>query len=338
MREKNTCFGVYAFSEEKRIFFRNFIKSIIESHTGLAFIDATDYFLSDDIKMSLIREMIYSSQLIVADIDSINPNVFIEIGIAYELRKKLIIICHNKNFKDINHKGKIPFDLGGREIILYDSNDELTRKLGQSIVDSLFITRIKPIHWEIETGKDIVSNSPSEIQFNAKGLVNSSENISSYFSISYHLSLGEIVDSAEKTDHDIRFLISKDKTFKNYIAFIFPWEYSQSGSGTYDSFINYYDPQPEYNGDPNGKTIILIKISGDVPPSSPKEFDVFISLKWPSLVVESAFYGDQIRRIYIPLTKLLEYNIPLHINNFIGFRSCNSKAKISNILVKEIQS
>ena len=59
---------------------------------------------------------ISESEFIIADLTDKNPNVFYELGIAHQLRKKVIIITQNEN--------DIPADLKGHKWILYNTNTE----------------------------------------------------------------------------------------------------------------------------------------------------------------------------------------------------------------------
>jgi hypothetical protein len=63
-----------------------------------------------------ITHLISSVEFIIADISNQNSNIFFELGIAYALNKKIIIISKQKE--------SIPFDLLSQKVIHYNSNLE----------------------------------------------------------------------------------------------------------------------------------------------------------------------------------------------------------------------
>lgn len=102
------------------------------SRLNLKCIRGDEDYISNEIFPSIIKQIL-KSRLIIANITGRNPNVMYELGVAHALGKTTIIVA--QDFTDI------PFDLNNRRIILYKSENELQKKLEQSITDML-INRI----------------------------------------------------------------------------------------------------------------------------------------------------------------------------------------------------
>lgn len=77
--------------------------------------------------MKHIVEMIVTSRIIVANVDGSNPNVMYELGIAHALSKPTIIIDKGNQLR--------PFDIQGNQIVIYNSKDELERKLKEQLLN-----------------------------------------------------------------------------------------------------------------------------------------------------------------------------------------------------------
>lgn len=81
-------------------------------------------YLSNDIFSQIIRYIV-KANIIIANVDSKNPNVFYELGIAHTLGKRIILIS--------NRKDKIPFDIQQYRILFYENFDTLKEMLPQYI-------------------------------------------------------------------------------------------------------------------------------------------------------------------------------------------------------------
>jgi hypothetical protein len=82
MSNTNTCMAVYQFDNRSIKLFHEIVRPLIETHTGLTYVDAMSYYESINIKMDLITRLISNATLIIIDISYKNPNVFAELGIA----------------------------------------------------------------------------------------------------------------------------------------------------------------------------------------------------------------------------------------------------------------
>jgi acyl carrier protein/nucleoside 2-deoxyribosyltransferase len=72
--------------------------------------------------MESFANAIERAHFVIADITDINPNNIFELGVAFGLRKPVLMLSQKQTIN------KIPFDLGGQKIIFYDPQDtELLR-------------------------------------------------------------------------------------------------------------------------------------------------------------------------------------------------------------------
>ena len=84
-----------------------------------------------DVLMSTIESEISASSICLADISTDNPNVWYELGFAIATGRPVIMICEEK-------RGKLPFDIAHRRVILYKSGsrrhfDKLEEEICKSI-------------------------------------------------------------------------------------------------------------------------------------------------------------------------------------------------------------
>ena len=76
--------------------------------------------------MKDIWEGIASAEIVVADLTDRNPNVFYELGLAHAIRKDFLLLSQN-----IDH---IPVGLRRYRVMLYDSNEELTKDFERKVL------------------------------------------------------------------------------------------------------------------------------------------------------------------------------------------------------------
>lgn len=89
-----------------------------------------------------IEKAIREADICLAEISENNPNVWLEVGYAYSLRKATLLIC-DKNIRD-----KLPFDVSHRPVIFYDARyrsgfDDLEKKITQEIEDFVRQSKIR---------------------------------------------------------------------------------------------------------------------------------------------------------------------------------------------------
>jgi hypothetical protein len=94
---------------------------------GMHLSKSDDVYIEGDLLKHIVSSIV-KSELIIANLDGKNPNVFYELGIAHTIRKPTILITSYKP-KDV------PFNLQSRNIIFYTNLEELDKKLRKAVED-----------------------------------------------------------------------------------------------------------------------------------------------------------------------------------------------------------
>lgn len=89
------------------------IKPTVESFK-IDCIRADDIYTSGSILEDITQSIIESS-FVIADITPDNPNVFYEVGYAHAIKKPVILLSDNR-------RDKLPFDISGFRVILYENS------------------------------------------------------------------------------------------------------------------------------------------------------------------------------------------------------------------------
>lgn len=76
----------------------------------------------DDILMNIVS-LIVQSEIVIANIDGRNPNVYYELGIAHTLGKPTILLSESSSLEDVG------FDIRQKRIIIYHSKEDLEKNL-----------------------------------------------------------------------------------------------------------------------------------------------------------------------------------------------------------------
>lgn len=329
MQVSSTCMGVFKFDKRNREIFERIIKPLVESHTGLKYIDAASYYEPTAIKMSLISRMIKEARLVIISLSEKNPNVFIELGIAYVLNKPMVLICSEDSWEGRRKEQwnkKMPFDIEGRELLIFKDENDLKVKLGRFISDSLYKTKERAISWWSQK-KDNHIKSPSEIEIFKDGAIWSDSGLHNNFIVSYHVKIHGL--NVSDRNPDVRLYFSGTVNGYPRIVNIFPWEFSEIDTLKYECHIDYFASESSH--------IRLQQVSvGDRNVDLVKDFDVFVSFCFPNLVFESSFFENKVNRLIVSMTDLRNKGYPVHVPQYIGLESVNSRATISEIRVKEV--
>jgi hypothetical protein len=354
MQSSNTIMGIFQFDRWTRQLFESIVRPLVETHTGLKYVDAASYYEPLTIKMDLISKMIMEARLVIVDISSKNPNVFIELGIAYSLHKPIVFLCSQTIWEGQTAEQwnqKLPFDLQGRELLIFRDENDLKVKLGRHISDSLYRTREVAPSWD-SCCKDNHVKSSSDIEIFSPGRIWSASAVNSNFTINYRVRIHEV--KQHDSNPDVRLYISTSPDGFPCIVIIFPWEYSEMDVNKYECHIDYFHGTTE--GELTPQAEVFSPIAADnrydgrcfphlrlqqvsVGPrniNQIKKFDVFVSFYWPNLVFESTFFEEKINRLYVSLSSLRTRGYPIHISQYIGFESINSRVTIENIRLKEV--
>ncbi|MGR3178830.1 MAG: hypothetical protein ACUZ8E_12315 [Candidatus Anammoxibacter sp.] len=243
----------------------------------------------------------------------------------------MVFICSRQSWEgngEKHWKKKVPFDIEGRELLLFSDENELKVKLGRHISDSLYKTREIPLPWDSQS-KNNHTKSLSEIEIFSPGELWSAFGVNSNFIINYHVKIHEVLKGSGNPD--IRLYISADPGGYPRIINIFPWESSEIDAEKYESHIDYFP-----NADGTGHLRLQQVSVGPKDIDKIRSFNVSISFCWPNLVLESTFFEDRINRLYVSLSNLRARGYPIHLSQYIGFESINSRVTIDDIKVKEI--
>jgi len=117
--KKNKVFVAMPFSDDYKDSYEYGIKIVLEQF-GIDYYKADNEISNKDIMCKICRE-IQSCGKVIANISGLNPNVMLELGLAYGLGKTVIVI---KDKKTISIS-----DLGSVEYIEYSHAGELQQKL-----------------------------------------------------------------------------------------------------------------------------------------------------------------------------------------------------------------
>lgn len=335
MSSSNTCMGVYEFNDSNISMFNTVIRPIIETHAGLIYVDAMSQYEPHSIKMDLISRMIAEANLVIVDISKKNPNVFFELGIAYSLRKPMILICSKMAFKSKgpnNWNEKIPFDIRSKELLIFEDVKDLKVKLGKYISDALFKTKLVSVSWCSDFERNHVKSS-SEVEIFDRGNIWSNVGINMNFTISYHV---KIKNFDKIKNPDLRLFISNSPNGYPRIVIIFPWEFTELDKAKYECHIDYFKAENEGADQINHLRLQQVPVAKKEVKNL-EDFDVFISFCWPNLVFESSLFEDGVKRLVVPISKFRDMGFPIHLSKFIGFEAINnSHVYIDQIVIKEI--
>ena len=158
MARSNTVMAVFQFDRQTRQLFETTVRPLVETHSGLKYVDGASYYEPHTIKMNLISQMIEEARLVIVDISKKNPNVFIELGVAYSLGKPIVFLCSRDSWEGRGKQKwnrKAPFDIEGRDLLIFDDENDLKVKLGRFISDSLYKTREVALSWNSQSKRNI---------------------------------------------------------------------------------------------------------------------------------------------------------------------------------------
>jgi hypothetical protein len=328
MNEKN-CFGIYQFDDDRISLFENIIKPIVEAHSSLIYEDARSKYESSNAKISTIYGLIKSAELCIIDLTYKNINVFFEYGIVFSEKIKFITICSKSNYSSKSNSGysnKFPFDIEGKEVILYQNENNLRIRFIDALYDVLYSQNIKIMDWYSMSATNNVIN-PHQLIFNDYDkIISSSQLISNKFRLSFKINITEY---PENKHPDFRVYISKNNEIHKSILIILPWENKGSNS-EYECHVDYQD-NPEDSTAIRLQQVLVNKKSSE----KINEFSVFISLTIRGLIVESDFFDKDIPRILVTSKQLSDNGFDMTTSNYILFSS-KCKCKVDQILIKEI--
>ena len=322
----NTCMAVYRFKPRVKQIFELIVRPLIETHTGLKYVDALSHYEPFSIKMDMIARLISDAKLVIVDVSYDNPNVFLELGMAYAYKKPIIFLCSESAFIK-NWKRKMPFDTEGKELLIFKDEKDLKVKLGKSVSDCLFKTASTNVSW-ISTHEKNHVKSACELDFFTDGAFWSDTSIHNNFILSYHVKVHKF-DS--NRNPDLRLFFSANPNGYPRIGIIFPWEHSEIDTEKYECHIDLFQVnEPMEPGIRLQQIPVCIKKE-----KPPLEFDVFVSFYYPNLVFESSLFDKKIDRLVVSIQNFNQLQFPTHFKQYIGFSS-GHRISLSKISIKEV--
>jgi hypothetical protein len=141
MSERPTAFVIMPFDAELNEVYSEFIVPTLEE-TGYSVRRADDLYGQKNILRDVV-EWISKSDLIIADLTGLNPNVFYELGVAHALLRPVILMAQSID--------EIPFDLRPYRVITY--NTHFARIA--SAREALRQTALGAIRGELEWGNPV---------------------------------------------------------------------------------------------------------------------------------------------------------------------------------------
>lgn len=145
----------------KRDDYRSAFSDLKSQLKGVSFVFADDDITSQHISAKIITK-IESSDILLFDITSWNPNVTLELGVALGLKKKLFLLF------DPTYGGEnVPSDISGMERIQYQSMTDMKTKISFAI--SKYLESLSPnISAEVDSVREkvlefVLSNGPVSI-------------------------------------------------------------------------------------------------------------------------------------------------------------------------------
>lgn len=144
--QKNKCFVIMPFKNEFDLLYGNLKEELEES--GYTCIRADDISGSTAIMNKILSEML-SAQFVIADLTTLNANVFYELGIAHSFKDATNVIIIKRK------KEKCPFDLSHLSYIEYSDNN--LKFLTSQIINYLDEVKYISDFYEMLNLKDIIN-------------------------------------------------------------------------------------------------------------------------------------------------------------------------------------
>jgi hypothetical protein len=326
MANDNTCVGILPFSEGYLSIFDEVVKPIVQAHTWLVYKDARNVYESKSPKIEHISEIISSATVIVADISEKNVNVFLEIGFALALRKRIVFIVSKESWKDEAESGlgkMLPFDLQGRELIIYNDKSDLKIKLPSALYDCLYKCVPATCSWIADNEKSHIQSSDS-LAIEPNSAVWSDEPFTPPFSVRYSVELPD----PPPENADVRIHLSARPKGSPQICCIFPWAERQLNPHKKECHIDIADDY--LAGARRLQQLAVCDVA-----KFPRFYDVFLSFGARNFIFESTLFEAHIERLVISTKQLLENRFEFGPSLYIGFFSLNVRPIIRSIKITE---
>ena len=329
MQTHSTCMGILPFGKARAYTnrFDLYIKPLVQTHVGLVYVDARKFYETQRPKIDVIFEMIKTANLVIAEISEPNPNVFLELGFALACGKRLVILCTRRAWKSCWEQ-RPPFDLQGRELLIYDDDTDLKVRLGSHIAGALTRSRSITVSWRASDGRSHI-RSATEFSVRRGTEVWSDGPLAFPFILGYEVKLASRVATP-----DVRLHIASTSQDYPRVTCIFPWSSFEEDPKQSECHIDWF---PAATG---GTEVRLQQV-----PVCPKKvlaktdkWTVFVTFRQPNLVFESSLFQPKVERLVVSMNQLLDRGLPLHNGLRLGFQAEHTDVSFSNITIQEILS
>ena len=105
------CFFAHQFDRDKRVL--AMLRNLLENEPYYWEVVSPEEATKDEVLFENVVSQIQSSQIVIAEISSHNPNVLLETGIAFGMNKKVLLLAEEK--------ATIPSDLKGHLLFYYNT-------------------------------------------------------------------------------------------------------------------------------------------------------------------------------------------------------------------------
>src|ERR1700686_1294297 len=325
MHPRATCMGILSFDRTlpyvKR--FDSVVRPLVETHTGLVYVDARKFYEPQRPKIDLIFDMIKEASLVIVELSEKNPNVFLELGFAVSCEKRLVNVCEEIAWKN-TWKENPPFDLQGRELLIYGDDVELKVRLGGFIAGTLHRSQHLTVSW-IPDNPSCHIRSAADFSVVPHATVWSDRILQFPFTIAYQVTLNGVTDNP-----DVRLVIVPGSQEYPRVVCIFPWEHSEIDPNQAECHIDCFTSEADQ---------IRLQQVSVCPKSKLKsanpEWSVFVTFRQPNVVFESSLFESKVERLVVSMNGLLQRGLPVTGGFRLGFGT-NTRASISEVTLREI--
>jgi hypothetical protein len=324
MHPRATCMGILPFDQTLAYTnrFDSIVRPLVETHTSLVYVDARGFYEPQRPKIDVILEMIKEASLVIVELSEKNPNVFLELGFALSCNKRLVILCEKTAWEN-TWKGNPPFDLQGRELLIYQDDVELKVRLGGFIAGTLHRSQQLTVSW-IPDNPECHIRSAADFSVVPNATVWSDRILQFPFTIAYQVSLREVPANA-----DVRLFIVPGSQEYPQIVCIFPWEQSAIDPTQAECHIDCFASEAEQ------VRLQQVSVCPKEKLIANPEWSVFVTFRQPNVVFESSLFESKVERLVVSMNGLLQRGLPLAGGFRLGF-SANTRACISEVTLREV--
>lgn len=130
-KRNKTVFIALSFDDRTKETRKAIKAGIVKAGYTPVFIDETTH--DKQTVFELFQKIRYESRFLVIDTSVPNTGAYYEAGYAYGLGKKVIFCCNKESFNSQNKNSYLHFDVDYEQMIVWDTEEELTEQLAQCL-------------------------------------------------------------------------------------------------------------------------------------------------------------------------------------------------------------